>query len=44
MNDGTDDWERVSKTILKNKPYKQITNFSFIDDFVEETERLREVA
>ena len=44
MNDGTDDWERVSKIILKNKPYKQITNFSFIDDFVEETERLRKVA
>ena len=44
INDGTDDWERVSKIILKNKPYKQITNFSFIDDFVEETERLRKVA
>ena len=41
INDGTDDWERVSRIILGRKAYKQIHKFSFIDDFVDETERLR---
>ena len=40
INDGTEDWERVSRIILGKKAYKQISNFSFIDDFVDETERL----
>jgi len=38
INDGTDDWERVSRLILNKRAYSSLENFSFIDDFVDNTE------
>lgn len=36
INDGTEDWERVSKVIMAKPAYQMLNEFPFIDSFIRE--------